>query len=249
MIEKIEQNTFGHFKYLPKLAGFSVNQNTVPMIINCDLGSSMFNIACGVLDGEHELDQKIQHVISEFNGQPFAWWMPSSAQSGVLHQKLLEQGLIIETTEYAMICDLNDFEGEATGLEFKQVETVMQREHFIQVLEPYDAAARLFYEKLTMPMLQNQENLFVGYENDDPVVIGILFYFKDTAGIFTLLTKEEKRRRGYGENMMIHLMKTAKAKGARYSTLYASSDSGYRLYERLGFKKIGQIECFEWKAL
>lgn len=31
-------------------------------------------------------------------------------------------------------------------------------------------------------------------------------------------------------------------------TLSASSDSGYHIYERLGFSKAGKFECFEYKG-
>ena len=48
--------------------------------------------------------------------------------------------------------------------------------------------------------------------------------------------------------MMKYLMVEAKDNGAKYATLSASSDSGYKIYEALGFKSLGQFECFEWKA-
>ncbi|MCM1002065.1 hypothetical protein [Wolbachia pipientis] len=47
MLEKIKQNTFGHFKYLPEATGFSIKTDQALTIINCGLGSSMFNIVCG----------------------------------------------------------------------------------------------------------------------------------------------------------------------------------------------------------
>ena len=52
---------------------------------------------------------------------------------------------------------------------------------------------------------------------------------------------------GYGTDIMIHLLKMAKAQGSQYATLSASSDQGYRIYERLGFKAFGEFSCFEYK--
>lgn len=241
MLEKIKQNTFGHFRYLPEAAGFNVKTDQNLTIINCGLGSSMFNIVCG-----NCYTEKVQNIVNEFEGQPFAWWI---IESKILSRKLLEHGFITETEERAMLCDLTNFESSANQL--IKIDQVLNRdrlEHFIKVLETYDTTARSFYEKLTEPLLNQQEKLFVGYENDIPVVIAILFISGDTAGIFSLVTEENKRGLGYGTEMMNYLMDTARKIGTRYATLSASSDSGYRIYERLGFLTFGQFECFEWRS-
>ena len=46
--------------------------------------------------------------------------------------------------------------------------------------------------------------------------------------------------------MMQYLLNLAKKNGKKYATLSASSDSGHRIYEKLGFKNIGEFECFEY---
>jgi hypothetical protein len=49
--------------------------------------------------------------------------------------------------------------------------------------------------------------------------------------------------------MMSYLLGYAKRSRSLNVTLSASSDSGYRIYERLGFKKVGEFECFEYKEV
>ncbi|NUX01366.1 hypothetical protein GO685_02435 [Wolbachia endosymbiont of Madathamugadia hiepei] len=194
MLEKIKQNTFGYFKYLPEAAVFSVKTDQALTIINCGLRSSMFNIVCGDYHAE-----KVQGVIDEFKGQPFAWWISPSIKSKALSRKLLEHGFITETEERTMLCDLTNFEsGNNQLIRIEQVLNRDQLEHFIKVLETYDVTARSFYEKLTEPLLNQQEKLFVGYEDNIPVVIAILLIHSDTAGIFSLITEENKRGLGYG---------------------------------------------------
>ncbi|MCA4774931.1 hypothetical protein IHO40_02095 [Wolbachia endosymbiont of Mansonella ozzardi] len=58
-----------------------------------------------------------------------------------------------------MLCDPTNFESSNN----QQVLNQDQLEHFIKVLETYDATARSFYEKLAEPLLNQQEKLFVGY--------------------------------------------------------------------------------------
>lgn len=79
-------------------------------------------------------------------------------------------------------------------------------------------------------------------------VIAVLFISGDTSGIFSLITREDKRNLGYGAEMVIYLMNTAKELGMKYAVLSASNDSGLRLYKRLGFNILGKFKCFEWKV-
>ncbi|MCA4774281.1 hypothetical protein [Wolbachia endosymbiont of Mansonella perstans] len=91
-----------------------------------------------------------------------------------------------------MLYDLTNFESSNNQIvRIEQVLNQDQLEHFIKVLETYDATARSFYEKLAEPLLNQQEKLFVGYEDNIPAVIAILFIHSDTAGIFSLITKRK----------------------------------------------------------
>ncbi len=279
MLEKIEQNVFEHFRYLPKLAGLSVRESNILTIINCGLGSSMFNIVCdthltnwaralqnkAVFDnpidpllsfmatqryGEEFIETKITEVIDEFKGQPFAWWVGPSCDPCWLTDLLEDMGFKKVTTEHAMALDLEDYRDniDPPSIQIEQVFNGNQLEDFIHILEPSDSSARPFYKKCPPEMLLKNENLFVGYHNDTPIIIGILYHHEDATGIFSLLSDETQRGHGFGTQMMHHLIRTARENGAKTVTLSASSDSGYRIYERLGFKDYGEFDCLEWKG-
>ncbi len=247
----IEQNHSGHFLCLPTILGFPVCDQHEVKVINCGLNTSMFNIVFGApLQTENSFDV-IADIKAVFKGQPFAWWVPPSDYTGSLSALLEEAGMIMETREHAMICDLAIVTPESlqTPLIVRKVVTRLQLQDFISILEPYDPMARTFYEKLTEAMLHTAaENLFVGYLNNIPVVIGVLFNDIQASGVFSLLTDESARGKGYGTDMMSYLLGVAKNQGQHYVTLSASSDSGYRIYERLGFKRVGEFACFEHKG-
>ena len=275
-IETIEKNAFGHFTYLPKMLEFYVEENKQLTMIDCGLGSSMFNIVCGThlekwaknqrdvycfengifqgecaYYGEEFIEEKIHEIITSFKKQPFSWWVGPSCDPTWIGAILQEMRFKKSTAEHAMMCDLEKFKTtENNGtITIDQVATAAQLEHFIQVLEVYDATARIFYEKLLRHLAYSNEKLFVAYEGSMPVVIASLYidYEGESAGIFNVVTMKNKRGRGYGTQMMNHLMDASKKMNIKYATLLASSDSGYRIYERLGFKAIGQFECFEWE--
>ncbi len=244
----IEQNHLSHFKFLPKALGFDVNETRGMHVINCGFGSSMFNIVYGV-PADGDLDVVVSQVKDSFKGQSFAWWIPESCKNSDFSAALLEAGLAIETIEHAMICDLKDFIPSVpkTNLVIKEVLDQALLEDFIAVLEPYDDSVRSFHERINNSHLRSSEKLFVGYAEGKAVTIAILFVSVTSAGIFSLLTNEEAQGKGYGADMMAHLLYYAKCSGSLNVTLSASSDSGYRIYERLGFKKVGEFECFEYK--
>lgn len=276
-IRTVEQNLFGHFKYLPKLLGFGVEESSLLDIVNCGLYSSMFNIVCGAnLEqwakhqqnadslnkisfshafeancqyGDDFVEQKIHEVVKYYNNQPFAWWLGPSTNPAWI-SNILQELNFNASIEKAMIIDLTAIETETSSTIF-HVTTPEHVEHFIQVLEPYDSAARRFYKKLKNPLLYPLEKLFVGYEGNMPVVIGTLYIDEENnmAGIFNVLTSENKTNLGYGTKMMNHLLHHAKISNIKYASLCASSDAGYRIYERLGFQVVGKFGCFEWKGL
>jgi len=241
----IEKNHFEHFVFLPKKIGCNVTALNGVSLINCGLQSSMFNIVYGA-PNETSAITKIKEA---FNGQPFAWWVPPSLHTPELTKALIENDLIIEANEHAMICDLT----EVTSTEYKAnllIRPVTNKgllEEFISILEPYDPAARKFYDKVNEKYLLLEEKLFVGFENEKSVAIGILFLTDNTAGIFSLLTRDDARGKGFGTDMMRFMLAFAKENGAKSVTLSASSNSGYRIYEHLGFRNIGEFKCFESK--
>lgn len=290
LLKIVESNHLEHFKFLPSKLGFDIKVLNNITMINSGFQTSMFNIAYGysndlacnqVSSSDSSSDDlSVISVIKkafsiDSNSLPFAWWIPQYQCSDSLKKTLLDDSFSIETTEHAMILDLQKVDYKdltlKTKLKIKAVEESDTLEDFISVLEVYDENARTFYEKLKDYILDNskdkhailskdQEQLFVGYaqsinksDNNEskliPVIIGILFINTSndifSSGIFSLITKEEERGNGYGTDMMRFLIQFSKDMKCKFVTLSASSDSGYRIYERLGFEKVGEFECFE----
>ncbi len=247
-LRMVEENHLAHFVFLPNVFGFNVQEIDGSIFINCALQSSMFNIVYGKQNKEIKISDSINKAKQIFSGRPFAWWIPQSHHQEELTQALLDNGFSIESYEHAMICDLSFFLSpkQTTGLQIRHVTDFALLEDFVRVLKPYDAYIDEFYNKADLDSLLSNEMLFVGYMNNKPVTIGILFLNGESAGIFSLITDSENRGRGYGTDMMCFLMKIAKEKDCKFVTLSASSDSGYRIYENLGFRAIGSFECFEY---
>lgn len=248
----IERNHHEHFKFFPERLGFNMHEMYGASVINCGFGTSMFNIVYGTPFAGVDFKDNVKKIKEIFNGRAFAWWVPESERNPKLTNALLDAGLRIETIEYVMICDLSVIDDgltlkQKTNLVIKQCKDTKDLQDFIWVLEPYDKSAKTFYQKIEDKDLDDKEKLFVGYIDGRPVTIAILFVSELSVGIFGLITRDEECKKGYGNDMMRFLLKKAKDLGRQHATLSASSDSGFRIYERLGFSKIGEFECFEFR--
>jgi len=246
----IENNTIKHFTYLPQLLGCNVKKNLQTTVINCALNSSMFNIICNTnfVDKEN-LELSITELIDAFKGQPFAWWLGPSSKPKHLGNTLKSKGFVMETAEYAMkymLANFNENNIAPSVMKIVEVNNVDALKDFILVLQPYDKNGATFFKKIMDFNIIKDEKLFVGYEHDEPVSIGMLCFSDKIAGIFSVLTAENQRKKGFGTAMMNHLLRYAKDNKYLQAVLLASSSEGFSIYEKLGFRVMGKFECYEY---
>ena len=84
---------------------------------------------------------------------------------------------------------------------------------------------------------------YIGYLNGKPVATSCLFLGGGAAGIYSVSTLPEFRGKGIGAAMTVKPLLDAQAMGYRIGTLQ-SSDMGFNIYKRLGFRHLCQIENF-----
>jgi ribosomal protein S18 acetylase RimI-like enzyme/predicted nucleotidyltransferase len=247
---RAESNLFSKFTFLPKILGYNILKQNSITVINCKVKTSMFNIACDANFVDSQVDENIQYVIDQYLGNPFAWWVGPSSTPNYLQKKLLESGLKKETDEYAMFRKLSDFrEFELDkNISIRQVNNHKELLDFIKIISLYDEYVGEFLdnELIITHLTQKKNPMFVSYIDDEPVGIGALHFNNGIAGIYDIITPEIYRAKGIGTNIMKFLMNYAYREGAKDLCLSASSDSGLRIYEKLGFKIIGLFGCYEW---
>ena len=96
----------------------------------------------------------------------------------------------------------------------------------------------------TVYKTMNSIEYFIGKHNGVPVGTAVLFVDPHgIAGIHSLGIIPSQRRKGYAEELLIHMMNIARIKGAAYATLQAS-DMGKGLYFKIGFQQDFIIKTF-----
>lgn len=102
----------------------------------------------------------------------------------------------------------------------------------------YEISADTVYKTM------NSIEYFMGKHNGVPVGTAVLFVDPDgIAGIHSMGIIPSQRRKGYAEELLIHMMNIARIKGAAYATLQAS-DMGKGLYFKIGFQQDFIIKTF-----
>jgi ribosomal protein S18 acetylase RimI-like enzyme len=86
---------------------------------------------------------------------------------------------------------------------------------------------------------------YLGFLNDQPVATSTLFVGAGVAGIYNVATLAEARDQGIGSAMTLVPLVDGRDLGYRAGVLQ-SSEMGYRVYQRLGFQKLCQMDHFYW---
>jgi len=85
---------------------------------------------------------------------------------------------------------------------------------------------------------------YLGYVGGKPVATSCLFLGGGAAGIYSVSTLPEVRGKGIGAAMTVRPLLDARERGYRIGTLQ-SSDMGFNIYQKLGFRHLCQIEYFQ----
>ena len=84
---------------------------------------------------------------------------------------------------------------------------------------------------------------YLGYLNGEPVSTSCVFFGGGAAGIYNVATLPEARGKGLGAAITLQPLLDARQAGYRVGTLQ-SSDMGFNVYKKLGFRHLCQIENF-----
>ena len=84
---------------------------------------------------------------------------------------------------------------------------------------------------------------YVGSVGGVPVSVGMGITLGDAVGIFNIATEPEFQHRGYGAAITARAVDDGFAAGAEFAWLQ-SSDAGFHVYERLGFRHLESWRCW-----
>ncbi len=174
------------------------------------------------------------------------WWTGTNSEPPDLADRLQAHGFAVQIAgDAGMAADIQDLSLSATPPDLSVVRVTTRR-----ALEDW---RDVFCTGFDAPLWAGQAwvdttmaaggagapwHMYVGYRGQTPVATSILFLGAGVAGLYGVATVPEARGQGIGAAVTLAPLADARRQGYRYSVLF-SSEMGYPLYRRLGFRELG----------
>ena len=85
---------------------------------------------------------------------------------------------------------------------------------------------------------------YVGYTDYEPVSTTAIVIGGGAVGVYNVATMPGYQRLGYGEAVMRHALADAQRTHGTERTILQSTQAGYRLYERMGYRTITKVAVY-----
>jgi hypothetical protein len=253
----VEENLYALFRAFQVLPGAEVVERPKLSFHHAFPMNPMFKGVWNSKLAREELDAAIDEVVAWFKhrGAAFGfWWTGPSAEPSNLSLRLQQRGFDENIpNDPGMAADLYALVEPPLpeGLVVKPVREREGLEHWRDVFNAaYDlptwAGQAWVDASVSLGAEETPWTLYVAYLRGEPVATNILFLGAGVAGLYGIGTLESMRGRGIGAAITLQPLLDARARGYRYSVLYAS-EMGAPVYRRLGFIDTGcRIGRYLW---
>ncbi|MDQ6877774.1 MAG: GNAT family N-acetyltransferase [Candidatus Dormibacteraeota bacterium] len=130
------------------------------------------------------------------------------------------------------------------GLAIRELTPVEAPLHARIAAQGFEVPPEMFLQLMTPQVLATPGlRCYVGEADGQPVSTGLGVTLGSRVGIFNIATLRSHRRRGYGAAVTARAVADGLAGEARWSWLQSSED-GYAVYERLGFRTVEKWPCW-----
>jgi len=195
------------------------------------------------------IDETIEYFRSK-NVGTFTWWMAPDLPTSAWEPVLMEHGFRLSDDTPGMAADLaalNESMPAVDGLDIHVVTDEDLLHTWTQVFTvgyglPRDWESSIYEQWLRLGLGFPIQN-YLGTLKGKPVATSCVFYGSGAAGIYSVSTLPKARGKGIGAAMTLEPLREARDMGYRIGVLQ-SSEMGYNVYKKLGFRHLCQIEYF-----
>ncbi|MFX0115247.1 MAG: GNAT family N-acetyltransferase [Candidatus Hodarchaeota archaeon] len=249
----LEANLIEQVRYYGKSPLVNLYDETNMIRMATGLPVSTLNLIAGARLSENQIEREIEAALTLFKRQkvPMIWWVGPTSLPINLGSYLEQHGLEKVFDMLGMFYRLETLEEVELPSEFTF--KIVNNEKLLRIwaetqtrgFESDDAATDHIYkfEKSLGTSLDALWLRYIGFMDNEPVGVSILFQGAGVAAIFNVATVSEYRRHGIGTLMTKIPLLKAKALGYKYGVLKASP-IGTHLYRAMGFNECGQIGLY-----
>jgi len=187
---------------------------------------------------------------------PFSWYVWPTSMPADLGDHLLSYGFEHSHDSSGMLADLSDLPTELPIPDDARIGRVGSDAMLKDWMEAFEAGFQTpdvvndfffsFYKEFGYAEDLPMQN-YLAYYRDEPVSCVTLYVGENhVAGIWAVATSPQARGKGLGTIITWKGCFEALRKGYRYAILI-SSQMGYNVYERLGFKEYCKVSYYRWQ--
>lgn len=181
----------------------------------------------------------------------FTWWLEPPLRPTDWELALTRQGFSFSAETPGMAVDLHGLNESLGAVKDLEIQVVADAESLRSWVEVFVHGYGL-PESWLAPTLDLWGQLgfelpirnYLGYLKGKPVSTSMLFYGGGAAGIYCVATLPEARGQGLGAALTLQPLLAARTAGYRIGILQ-SSEMGYGVYKKLGFRHLCEIEIFQ----
>jgi ribosomal protein S18 acetylase RimI-like enzyme len=200
-------------------------------------------------DDKSFIDETIQYFRLK-GTNTFTLWMEPHLKPSDSEPALSSHGFGFSNDTPGMAVDLNEMNDSIQSVDGFEIRTVDDEESLKNWAKVFVNGYGLppAWESITFDLwvqlgLDLPIRNYLGYWNGEPVSTSTVFYGGGAAGIYCVATLPEARGKGIGAAITLKPLQDAREMGYRVGVLQ-SSELGFNVYQRLGFRHLCQIEYF-----
>jgi len=202
-------------------------------------------------------DAFIEETIRHFRSKQvdtFTWWMEPPLKPSDWEPALSKHGFGFSDGTPGMAVELQALKEPTETVPSLEVRVVADKESLQDWVKifvsgygfPSDWKDTVYNLWLALGIGFPMRN-YLAYLDGQPVSTSTVFYGGGVAGIYCMATLPEARGKGIGTAVALKPLHNARELGYAISVLQ-SSEMGFSVYKRLGFRHLCQIENFYFKA-
>ena len=248
-----ELNLFSLFELFKQWTQAEVHDTPEILWSVTDIPFPLFNCAARPRLSPDRVDAVIDSFLAESRSRnvPMMWWFGPLAQPSNLGSILSERGLQSSASP-AMAADLAALPEKyelPRDLQVRRVANQGELEVYCQVLADVFGmqkfVADAFYDFFLNLGFDSPFINYIGLIDDQVVATSSVCLGGGVAGVYNVATLGSARRKGVGAAMTAIPLLEARSAGYRVAALEAS-ESGYSVYQRLGFQEYCKISRYVW---
>lgn len=253
-----EENLASWIPVFGKLEGARVEDLPGVKRVISRIPMSLLNSIMEARLSPEQVKPTIDYIIADAKSRnvPVLWWIGPSTRPPDLASHLLKYGFTPDEDGPGMAADLENLNDSLPMLEGLSIRPAQDDESLwawsrtmAQGFEApptrFEFAVNTWHDLLG----QVDPETTLGYTawlNGSPVATSLLQLGGGVAGIYSVATISEARRKGIGAQVTLYPLLHARARGYKFAVLQAS-EMGLNVYRSLGFQEYCRITSYVWR--